>query len=529
MKSMLRALAGAAVLSVSSLAAMADTPKDTLVMAHKIDELITLDPAEAFELIGGEYLGNTYDRLIKYDLSDVSHIYGEVADSWTVSPDGQTFTFKIRKGIKFASGNPLTAKDVEFSLHRAVILNKNPGFILTQFGFSKDNVAQNIKATDDSTLVFKITEKFAPTFVLYCLTANVASIVDSVEVKKHSEGPEDLGNKWLRINYAGSGPFKMMQWKPNETLTLAANETYWRGAPTVKRVVLRHVPEASTQRLMLEKGDIDMARNLTPDQVKALQANKDVRIQSSLKGAIHYFGLNTKNPNFAKPQVRQAMKYLVDYEGLGNTVMSGIAVPHQSFLPEGMMGAIKDNPYKLDVAKAKALLAEAGLKDGFKISMDVRNSSPFIDIAQSLQNTFKQGGITLELVPADNKTTLTKYRARQHDIYLGQWSPDYQDPHTNAQTFAANYDNTDATKAKTLAWRNSWDIPELTKKTMAAAAELDAAKRQKMYEEIQREHQKDSPFVIMFQEVELAAMRNNVNGFVMGPSYDNNSYHGITK
>ena len=167
MKSMLRALAGAAVLSVSSLAAMADTPKDTLVMAHKIDELITLDPAEAFELIGGEYLGNTYDRLIKYDLSDVSHIYGEVADSWTVSPDGQTFTFKIRKGIKFASGNPLTAKDVEFSLHRAVILNKNPGFILTQFGFSKDNVAQNIKATDDSTLVFKITEKFAPTFVLY--------------------------------------------------------------------------------------------------------------------------------------------------------------------------------------------------------------------------------------------------------------------------------------------------------------------------------------------------------------------------
>ena len=209
--------------------------------------------------------------------------------------------------------------------------------------------------------------------------------------------------------------------------------------------------------------------------------------------------------------------------------MSGIAVPHQSFLPEGMMGAIKDSPYKLDVAKAKALLAEAGLKDGFKVSMDVRNSSPYIDIAQSLRNTFKQAGITLELIPADNETTLTKYRARQHDIYLGQWSPDYQDPHTNAQTFAANYDNTDATKAKTLAWRNSWDIPDMTKKTTAAAAELDAAKRQKMYEEIQREHQKDSPFVIMFQEIELAAMRNNVNGFVMGPSYDNNSYHGITK
>ena len=124
-----------------------------------------------------------------------------------------------------------------------------------------------------------------------------------------------------------------------------------------------------------------------------------------------------------------------------NIILKGRRRVHQAFLPEGFLGAITDTPYKLDVAKAKELLAKAGLPDGFKVTMDTRNNSPTKDIAQAIQATMAQGGIEIEIIPADNKQTLTKYRARQHDIYIGQWGPDYQDPHTNAETFASNPDN----------------------------------------------------------------------------------------
>ena len=119
------------VLGLCTQLASAATPRDTLVMAFTIDDVITLDPAEIFEFSAAEYAGNTYDRLIGYDVDDVSNIFGVAAESWTVSEDGKTFTFQIRPGITFASGNPLTAEDVAFSLQRVVKLDKSPAFILT--------------------------------------------------------------------------------------------------------------------------------------------------------------------------------------------------------------------------------------------------------------------------------------------------------------------------------------------------------------------------------------------------------------
>ncbi|HRE20849.1 MAG TPA: ABC transporter substrate-binding protein, partial [Rhabdaerophilum sp.] len=209
--------------------------------------------------------------------------------------------------------------------------------------------------------------------------------------------------------------------------------------------------------------------------------------------------------------------------------VEGTFQQHQSFLPKGFLGAITDKPYKYDVAKAKELLAKAGLANGFTVTMDVRNTSPITDIAQAIQSQWGAAGIKLELIPGDGKATLTKYRARQHDIYIGQWGPDYLDPHTNAETFAINADNKDDAKSKTLAWRNAWDIPDMTKKTAANVLETDAAKRKAVYEDIQREHQKTSPFVIMFQQIEVAAYRKGVTGFVVGPTSDTNFYHTIAK
>jgi len=521
------AAAMATTMATSFSAVKAATPPDTLVVAWQIDDVISFDPAEVFEFSAAEILGNTYERLINYDPKDVSKIYGEVAESWTVSADGKTFTFKVRPNKKFASGNPVTAEDVVFSLQRAVILDKSPAFILGQFGLTKENAKEKIKQTGPLELTVEVDKPYAPTFVLYSLTATVASVVDK-KLAMQNEKDGDMGYNWLKTRYAGSGPFTLRDWKANEVVVLERNNNYDKKAP-LARVIYRHLKETATQRLLLEKGDVDIARNLGPEELDAVAKNPDIKIASGPKGSLWYLGLNQKNPNLAKPEVRQALKHLVDYHTIADTVMKHQAQVHQGFLPAGFLGAMTENPFKLDLAKAKDLLAKAGLRDGFSVTMDTRSVPHVMGMAQAIQNTFSQAGVKLELLPGDEKQTLTKYRARQHDIYIGRWGADYQDPNTNADTFAANDDNSDTAKAKPLAWRNAWDPGPLTQKTREAVLERDPEKRAQLYLDLQKAVMDQGPFVIMFQQTELAAMRKNVNGFVIGPSFDTNSVAQATK
>ncbi len=144
--------------------------------------------------------------------------------------------------------------------------------------------------------------------------------------------------------------------------------------------------------LLLQKGDIDIARNLEADQMAALKDNPDVVVREVPKGAIYYLGLNQKNQYLSKPEVIKALKYLIPYREIADTIMKGSAVVHQTFLPSGFLGALDENPYKLDVEKAKELLKQAGLENGFKVTMDTTNSSPTIDMAQIIQATWAQGG-----------------------------------------------------------------------------------------------------------------------------------------
>ncbi len=520
--------AAAALLVCQGAPALAATPKDTLVIAFAYDDIITMDPAEVFELSGGEIMGNTYDRLVRLDINDPSKLVGDVAASWTISPDGKTYTFAIKPGMKFASGNPLTAEEVAWSLQRAVNLDKSPAFILTQFGFSKANVQDRIKATGPLTLTLETDKAFAPTFVLNCLSANIGAIVDKkLLLTKEQNG--DWGYGWLKTNYAGSGPLKLREWRANEIVALERNDNHYGGKAPLARVIYRHVKEAPTQRLLLEKGDIDMARNLSPQDIAAVSTNKDIKLTSTPKGTVYYISLNQKNPNLAKPEVREAMKWLVDYSAIGDTLIKNIGVVHQNFLPIGLLGASKEMPYKLDVDKAKALLAKAGLPNGFKVTIDTRTTQPVQGIVEAFQQTAKRAGIEVEIIPGDGKQTLTKYRARTHDMYIGQWGADYWDPHTNADTFTRNPDNADDAKAKPLSWRNAWAIPELTKKSDAAVLERDTAKRKAMYEELQADFRKTSPFVMLYQQTEVAAYRSNVSGMKLGPTFDTNYMFKVVK
>lgn len=518
------ALAFALCLSASPKAVQAATPADTLVIAMSIDDIISLDPAEIFEITTSEMLTSTYERLVTTDIKDPTKIIPQIAESWTFSDDGKSIIFKIRDGLKFASGNPITAQDAAYSIQRAIKLDKSPAFILSQFGITPDNVEQNAVAVDDKTFVFTTGKPFAPSFVMNCLTSSIASIVDSKLVKEHEQKTEktetypfetDFGYEWLKNNYAGSGPFALKQWRANEVLLLERNDNYTDATPAMKRIIYRHVKEGMSQRLLLEAGDIDIARNLEPGDIEQLAKDSKFNVINAPKGRVYYLSMNQNVPELAKPEVRQALKYLIDYDTIEGTLIKGIGRKHQSFLPVGMFGATDDNPFDYNVEKAKELLEKAGLKDGISVTLDVRNNQPYVGIAESIQQTMAKAGVNVEILQGDGKLTTTKVRARKHQLALGIWGPDYWDPHTNAVTFTNNPNNGDEVNLRTTAWQASWDIPELTAETMAAAEERDTTKREAMYKDIQKKFQETSPIAVIYQQIETAVTGANVHNFDM--------------
>lgn len=518
----------AAALAALTPQVQAATPGDTLVIAKQIDDLISLDPAEAYELSGIEVLANSYDRIMRLEPTDLTKLVPGVAESVTISDDGKTFTFKIRPGQTFASGNPITAADAAWSLQRVIKLEKTPVFLLSQLGWTTDNVDSMATAPDDATLVVKIGVDFAPSLVYALLGSVVGSVVDSKLAMEH-ETDGDMGNGWLKTNSAGSGAYVIRSWTPNESVVLEANPNYRGGAASLKRVLIQHVPEASAQRLLLEKGDVDIARNLTPDQIATVEGNADVKVTSVPEALLYYIGLNLKTKELQDPKVRQALRYLVDYDGMANSFLKGAVQVHQSFWASGFWAAYDENPYTFDPAKAKELLTEAGYPDGFSLDLDAPNFAPFVNMAQAVQSTFAQGGITVNIVSSEMAPMLTKYRAREHQALMVYWGPDYMDPHTNADGFVTNNDNSDGAAAKPLAWRNSWDSPELTAAAAAAAQERDEEARRQAYVDLQKKVLEEGPYIIMFQSTSQRAERANVQGFVQGPSADVTYYNLTTK
>ncbi len=519
----------AAALMLVTGASQAATPKNTFVLAKDIADIITMDPAEVFELTTGEIIANIYDRIMMFEPEDLQNLVGGVAESWEVSEDGKTITFKVRSGLKFHSGNPVRAEDVAWSLQRVVKLNKTPAFIVTQFGWNADNVDGLVKATDNDHLQITITEEFSPGLVLNALSAGIASVVDKKLVMSH-EKDGDLGYEWLRSNSAGSGAFSLKTWKANEIVMLQAHKGYRHGAPGMDRVILQHVAEPSSQRLLLEKGDIDMARNLTPDQVKGIEGNSDIAVDGHPKGTIVYMAANAGHPILGKDKVVQAMRHLIDYDSMADSFLAGQFVVHQAFWPAGLWGALETTPYKQDVVTARALLAEAGHADGFELTIHTLTNSPFPEIAQAVQANLAKGGIKTNIVTLEGKTLWPKYRAREHDIILARWSPDYVDPHSNADAFANNPDNRfEAKKTGHLTWRNAWSDDASNSLAIKARNELDLDKRKQQYLELQAMLQKKGPFVIMFQQNEQVARRRNLDGFVSGSNFDLVFYRNVTK
>ena len=526
----LRAVLLASAMSLGALApaAWAETPADTLVVANTIDDIISLDPAQSFEFSGNDVTNNLYDKLVDFDPLDLAAgIKPSLAESWEVSEDGKTITLTMREGVKFQSGNPVRAEDAAWSLQRAVKLNLSPAFILTQFGLTPENVDQMVTA-DGNKVILKLDQPYAQSYVLNCLASNVGSVVDKETVIGHAEG-EDLGNAWLSTNAAGSGAYALAAWRPNEAVQLTANEEYWQGAPAMKRVIVRNVQESSAQRLMLEQGDIDVARNLTPSDVDGLAGNDKLAVGNEPKGRILYMGLSQKDPLLQKPEVVEALKYLVDYAGMEGSFLKGQWKTHQNFLPEGYLGVSDENPWTYDVEKARKILTDAGITSG-TVKTAVRDLREYLDVAQTLQGSMAQVGLTLEIQQMTGAQVLDAYRARQVPIFIGEWGPDYADPNTNASTFAYNPNNADDAKLSQLAWRNSWAVPEaMNKATIDATLEGDTDKRVQMYLDIQKEYREIAPIIPLFQKIEQVGMQKNVQHWTTGGAVTSVFYRQVTK
>lgn len=524
-----KALAGA-LLSMTMLTSvsLAATPQDTLVIADAIDDVITLDPAEVGEVGGIMAAKQIYQPLVTFNVKNPTEIYGVLAKSWTVSEDGTVFTFTMDPTAKFASGNPVTAHDAEYSLQRVIKMASRSAFLLTQFGFTPENVGERIKATGDATLVFQIDQPYAESFVLYALSSYVGGIVDSKVVQAH-EVDGDMGNAWLKQdNTAGSGPFVLTKWTPKQSILLTRNENFWQERPGVERLFFQHVPESAAQRLLLEKGDIDIANKLGPDDYTSIASNPDVKTLNGSSGVIYYLGLNVRNEALSHPDFVKAMKYLVDYDGIASTIGQGTIEVHQTLVPAGFLGALDYNPYTLDVEKAKELIAASGVPTPVTLDTVVWNVPPYTDFAQAAQATMAQAGINLNLEVVDGQQWLERYRSSDLDIWVGLWGPDYPDPHSNAKAFAVNKEDA-PDGSSSLADRFGWDAGDLSPRAMEALRENDTEVRKSMYEEIQVEHTDTSPFLFMFQEVRQVAVRANVEGLVLGLTLSDDRYWDVTK
>jgi len=520
-------LAWLVFLLLLAAAARAQIPHDTVVMAMDIDDFVSLDPAEAYEFSDIEAIANCYDHLLDYDPAHPETIAGALATRWSVDPDGRTYRFVLRDDARFASGRKVTAEDAAFSLQRLVQLDLTPAFVLTQFGFTKDNVGELIRA-EGQTLVVETPIKVAPSLVYYILTTSIASVVDRAESLAHQQDG-DLGHHWLRFHSAGSGSYRLREWRPGERYVLDAVPDAWSGAAKNRQVIVLDVPEPATQTLLLERGDADYMRNLDKDQLAALARNPDFVFDRALRSRQTYLALNQKNQYLRRPEVILALKYLVDYQGIADGLLGGTRIVHQSFVPDGILGVDDALPFTFDPARARALLAKAGLAQGFDVTLDVTTASPWLDIAEALQASFAQANVRVTVVPGDEMATLTKYRARRHEMYLFDWGSDYPDPHSNAQAFVTDDDMSDHAALRTLAWRNSWADPALGARVEAAERETEVAKRAELYHALERDDEKVAPFILMFQEVSFAVHRKSVHGFIMGSGADHTLYRAIEK
>ncbi|WP_375614132.1 ABC transporter substrate-binding protein [Bartonella sp. AC151YNML] len=498
----------------------AKTPADTLVMAWNIDSISTFDPAQLSDVYGSEIVRNVCDSLVSTATDDPAKMVPALATHWDVSGDDHStvITFHLRDSLKFNDGRSANANDLVWGMKRIVKLKMTNAAIFNEYGITEQNVDDALQAPDEKTVVMKFDKPYPAELILNNIVASPATaLLDRKTIMKH-EKDGDLGNQYLKSHAACVGPYQLSSWRPGEALLLRASSHYWGEAPKLKQILIRHVMEPGTQRLLLQKHDIDVARDLAPEDLADLQKTTDVKIEEVLEPSMMYWGFNMTNPIFAKEKVRLAMRYLIDYEGLGKKLLKGIGVPRASFIPLGNFGALDEKegqPFTFDVAKAKQLLAEAGYPNGFEANFLVSNAPYRLLVAQSLQDSAAQAGVRLKIERLAGTQLFSKLYARAFDTIFVGWNNDSADPHTMASRLVYNPDNRfEAKNTAYPSWQHGYFDAKMNQKVEEALFQKDPQKRAQLYADLQRELMQKGPYAFIFQKYSVIAMTPDIKKWV---------------
>jgi peptide/nickel transport system substrate-binding protein len=368
---------------------------------------------------GYEVSWNCYDRLISHEMRtgpngqpyyDKNKFKPELAEDMNIGD--MSVTFKLKKKATFQDGAPVTAKDVKWSLDRAVSVGGFPTF---QMGAGSLTKPEQFVVIDDNT--FRVDFARKDRLTVPDLAVIVPCIVNSELVKKHATEKDPWGMEFTKQNTAGSGAYKVASWVAGTEVVLERNDAWMGGPlPKTKKIIWRMVPSAGNRRALLERGDADISYDLpNKDFVELKQDGKLAIVSTPYSNGIQYIGMNVKSPPFDNLKVRQAVAYAIPYQKIMDAVLFGLAKP--------MYGATADAPtqvawpqphkYNTDIAKAKALMAEAGFPNGFDttLSFDLGFAGVNEPLCVLTQESLAQIGIrtTINKVPGANwRTELNK-------------------------------------------------------------------------------------------------------------------------
>ncbi|MGC3964538.1 MAG: ABC transporter substrate-binding protein [Rhodocyclaceae bacterium] len=475
------ALVVAGVMAAIGAPAVAATPKDQLIVGMNMVNLTSMDPHNTNSFESYHVLGNVYDTLVRADPKDPGKLLPGVAQSWTVAADG-AITFKLRSDVKFHTGRAMTADDVAYSLRRAVKLGLLGSSYFVQWGYNAQNVDTKFVAKDATTFVMEPALPLAANLKLFTLARVVGSILDKETVTKN-EKDGDMGRGWLASHAAGSGPFSLAQWNPNDVLFLNRAEGYWGGNAKLKRVVVRHLPESQNERLQLEKGDLDVGFQLVSADIDGLAQNKGIVIDRLSGSGFYYLLLNMKDPDFAKPAVRKALRYCVNYKGINASVMKNYGESMTTMVPADVPGYVAGIGNKFDPDKCKKDLAAAGYPNGMKKQLLALSSVPYADLATAIQQNFAKASVQVEIRTGNGDQAYGPLRNRTFEMGVGRTASAVPtDADSWLRTHVYNPDNSDGAKLENLqGWRSSFFLPEVNKLIEDAAASSDEKKRVEMY------------------------------------------------
>jgi len=484
----------------------------TIIIARQTD-LTTLDPDRAFCDTCQIYLSAAYQTLVTLKQGSLTDAAPELASKWDVASDLKTYTFHLDPKAKFADGKPVTADDVKFSLLRLKNIKGGGAFFM-------DGVS-SIDTPDQATVTFSLAN--ADSAFLFKVMAPYTAIVEASVVKANGGSDADDADKsdqaqaYLDAHSAGSGPYMLDSWTRNTELRFKKNPNYWGPlSPSADVVVIKEVKDAASQRQLLERGDIDVAMNISQDVAGQMQGTKGVQAAFAHSYNFLYMEANPSADPRLTQDVRQAMAYAIDYDGLIKATVGGHGQQPDTTIPQGFLGTNLASPIKTDVTKAKQLLAQGGQPNGFSITLAYPNQVLYgVDeniLAQKVASDLGKVGIKVTLSPLEIGVWGQQYSTGKLPLTLGYWAPDYPDSSEYVSWFGLI--GAEGTPSQWLG--NVVDQRIVTANTKASTA-ADPAARGAAFKDIIGFMQDDAYDVPLVQPDLVLANRSNISNNVYSP------------